>query len=51
MVKTFAGRIRKLGTTGPKLFGKEWNEVKKLSDEIFLSSAKAQLKKIKLIDY
>ena len=42
--KTFAGRIRKLGTTGPKLFGKEWNEVKKLSDEIFLSSAKAQLK-------
>tara|TARA_Y100001937_G_scaffold103547_1_gene142800 strand:+ start:1025 stop:4090 length:3066 start_codon:yes stop_codon:yes gene_type:complete len=43
--KTFAGRIRKLGTTGPKLFGKEWNDVQKLSDEIFLSSAKSSIKK------
>ena len=37
----FEKAIKDLGTTGPKLFGKEWNKIKKLSNEIGLSTTKA----------
>ena len=38
--RIFANRVRSLGTTGPKLFGKDWNEINKLADEISITSAK-----------
>ena len=43
--RTFAKRVRSLGTTGPKLFGKEWQEINKLADEISITSAKTSIKK------
>ena len=43
--RIFADRVRSLGTTGPKLFGKEWKDVNKLADEISITSAKTSIKK------
>ena len=41
--KAFAKSIMKLGTTGPKLFGKEWGEVKKLAKVMQQTSIKNTL--------
>lgn len=43
--RIFANRVRSLGTTGPKLFGKDWNEINKLADEISITSAKKTINK------
>ena len=43
--RIFANRVRSLGTTGPKLFGKDWNEINKLADEISITSAKKTVDK------
>jgi len=43
--RIFANRVRSLGTTGPKLFGKDWNEINKLADEISITSAKKSINK------
>ena len=43
--RLFAQRIRSLGTTGPKLFGKDWKKINKLADEISITSAKENIKK------
>tara|TARA_R110002124_G_scaffold286413_1_gene467265 strand:- start:40 stop:3090 length:3051 start_codon:yes stop_codon:yes gene_type:complete len=41
--KSFANNIMKLGTTGPKLFGKQWSEVKKLAKVMEQTSIKSSL--------
>jgi len=41
--KIFRRQIKKLGTTGPKLFGEDWNAVKKLADEIGASNLKKSI--------
>ena len=41
--KSFANNIMKLGTTGPKLFGKQWGEVKKLAKVMEQTSIKSSL--------
>ena len=43
--RIFANRVRSLGTTGPKLFGKDWNKINKLADEISITSAKKTINK------
>jgi len=43
--RTFANRIRSLGTTGPKLFGKDWKKINELANEISITSAKENITK------
>lgn len=41
--RTFAKKIKQLGSTGPQLFGKEWPQVRKIADEIGNVSAKSTI--------
>ena len=43
--RTFADRVRSLGTTGPKLFGKDWKKINELANEISITSAKTNITK------
>ena len=43
--RTFANRVRSLGTTGPKLFGKDWKKINELANEISITSAKENITK------
>ena len=42
--KSFANNIMKLGTTGPKLFGNDWGQIKKLAKVMEQTSIKNTLK-------
>ena len=41
--KTFGKRILDLGTTGPRLFGSEWTDVKRLAEGISMADVKGRI--------